>query len=121
MKLCIFYRNISQKYLKKYISVVCCIFPPAFGCYAPQTLVEICIFNVFPAKKRRKCKKATNFWQNFAKICVFEVCTKMMVSGFIPRKKHKNHGVHVAKTKGRRGDLFFPVLKSPLLVHGCQY
>ena len=29
----------------------CCIFPPAFGCCAPQRLVKIVIFSVFYAKK----------------------------------------------------------------------
>ena len=45
----------------------CCIFRPAFGCCAPQTLVEIVIFSVFSAKKLKKSKKfASNFCK---KIC----------------------------------------------------
>ena len=35
----------------------CCIFQPAIGCWALQTLVEIVIFSVFCAKKLLKSKK----------------------------------------------------------------
>ena len=47
-------------------SSICCIFQPAFGCYALQTLVKIFFFNIFWAKKleklkrRRKLKKKKN-------------------------------------------------------------
>ena len=34
--------------------VYCCIFPPGFWCWAPQTLVKIVIFSVFYAKKLKK-------------------------------------------------------------------
>ena len=49
----------------------CCIFPPAFGCCAPQTLVEIVIFSIFYAKKLKKRKKVTILLQNLAKKWVF--------------------------------------------------
>ena len=41
-----------------------CIFRPAFGCCALQTLIETVIFSVFYAKK---LKKARNLQQIFAK------------------------------------------------------
>ena len=46
---------------------VCCIFLPVFGFCAPQTLVEICFFQVFIAKKLKKQEKARNLLQNLAK------------------------------------------------------
>ena len=46
----------------------CCIFRPAFGCCALQTLVEIVIFNVFAAKN---LKKARNLQQILAKDSFF--------------------------------------------------
>ena len=42
---------------------MCCIFQPAFGCCALQTLVEIFIFNVFELKMRKK----RNLQKNLAK------------------------------------------------------
>ena len=50
-------------------SPVCCIFRPAFGCCARQTLVEIVIFSVFCAKKCKK--KARNLQQISAKNSFF--------------------------------------------------
>ena len=42
--------------------IQCCIFQPAFGCCARQTLVEIAIISVFAAKNLKKSKKfAANF------------------------------------------------------------
>ena len=45
-----------------------CIFRPAFGCCALQTLIETVIFSVFYAKK---LKKARNLQQIFAKKQLF--------------------------------------------------
>ena len=42
--------------------IACCIFRPALGCWALQTLVEIVIFNVFAAKTLKK-----QFAANFSK------------------------------------------------------
>ena len=36
------------------VGATCCIFKPAFGCFAPQTLVEIVIFSVFVLKSFKK-------------------------------------------------------------------
>ena len=36
----------------------CCIFQPAFGCCTLQSLVEICFFNGFYAKKQKKGRKS---------------------------------------------------------------
>ena len=38
-------------------SAICCIFWPALGCCALQTLAKILIFYVFHAKKQHICKK----------------------------------------------------------------
>ena len=46
-----------------------CIFWPAFGCCAPQTLVEIVIFSVLCSKK---LKKARNLEKIFAKNKIFK-------------------------------------------------
>ena len=45
--------------------VGCCIFWPAFGRCALQTLVRLCFFSIFCAKKLKKRKK--NWPQNLAK------------------------------------------------------
>ena len=48
--------------------VECCIFRPAFGCCAVQSLVKRIIFSIFSAKK---LKKARNLQQIFAKNMFF--------------------------------------------------
>ena len=45
------------KHRHLYLNNTCCIFWPAFGCCALQTLIEIVIFNVFSAKKLKKARK----------------------------------------------------------------
>ena len=47
-----------------YLSLFCCIFRPAFGCWALETLVEIVILSVFFCKK---AKKTRHLQQIFAK------------------------------------------------------
>ena len=44
-------------YVDKYFGRDCCIFQPAFGCCALQTLVKICFFNVFHAKRAENYEK----------------------------------------------------------------
>ena len=51
-------------------STECCIFWPAFGCCALQTLVEIVIFSIFSAKRAR------NLQQIFAKNMFFKFTPK---------------------------------------------
>ena len=53
------------------IKMACCIIWPAFGCCAPQTLVEICFFNVFCAKKLKKGKKSKRIDSKFSKNMFF--------------------------------------------------
>ena len=40
----------------EWFNMWCCIFRPAFGCCALQTLVEIVIFSVFAAKNLKKAR-----------------------------------------------------------------
>ena len=66
---------------------ICCIFRPAFGCYACQTLVKIVIFSVFCAKNQKKpFKKARNLRQILAKNSFFCICTRTLVDCFTPKK-----------------------------------
>ena len=58
----------------------CCIFRPEFGSCAPQTLVEICIFNVFNGKKLK--------WEKKQETCS-KFNKKMLVGCFIPRLNRK--------------------------------
>ena len=51
----------SIRFIFETIIIDCCIFLPAFGCCAPQTLVEICIFNIFNDKKLNKGEKSKKF------------------------------------------------------------
>ena len=52
--------SLSRGYTDKY--PVCCIFRPAFGCCALQTLVKIVIFSIFSAKKLKKQDICSNFF-----------------------------------------------------------
>ena len=63
--------------------VGCCIFRPAFGCCAPQKLVEIFIFSKKAEKMRKKQEICSKIYQ---KTRFFEFATKTLVEGFIPRK-----------------------------------
>ena len=54
--------------LLSFLDTLCCIFLPAFGCCALQTLVEIVIFSVFAANN---LKKARNLQQILAKNSYF--------------------------------------------------
>ena len=58
--------DIANRHLSR--KVLCCIFQPAFGCCALETLVEIVIFSIFCAKKAKKSKK---FEAKFCKKHVF--------------------------------------------------
>ena len=60
----------------------CCIFRPAFGCCALQTLVEIVIFSFFSAKK---LKKAINFQQIFAKNMFFKFAPERWSTVLFPK------------------------------------
>ena len=59
-------------YSKNVKDLTCRIFRPVFECCAPQTLVEICIFN---SKKLKKGEKARNLLQNSAKKNIFFLLT----------------------------------------------
>ena len=76
----------AGKYFIRYatdLTLSCCIFRPAFGCCALQTLVEKVIFSIFSAKN---FKKARNLQQISAKKQVFYICTRTLVDCFIPKK-----------------------------------
>ena len=45
----------------------CCIFRPAFGCFALQRLVEIVIFSIFASKNLKKTRNFSKFAANFSK------------------------------------------------------
>ena len=51
-------RKILATYQQLHSKINCCIFWPAFGCWALQTLVKICIFN---GKKLKNKKIAAKF------------------------------------------------------------
>ena len=57
----VFQKTESVHKVKMLDMISCCIFPPAFGCCAPQTLVEIVIFSIFMQKAEKIFKKVTNF------------------------------------------------------------
>ena len=83
------HREIEEK-------LYCCIFWPAFGCYAPQTLVEIVVFNVFCAKylknhKKYKFGKKTFFLSLHQKAC--RLCYSQDRSFFILKTKWLTAGV----------------------------
>ena len=63
--------------------VLCCIFWQGFGCCEYQTLVKICYFNIFCAKKLKKQRNSNTFLQNFGKNMFFKVCNKTLVECFI--------------------------------------
>ena len=44
---CLFKKAMSNKCKPIFFINICCIFGPAFGCCAPQTLVKIFIFSTF--------------------------------------------------------------------------
>ena len=52
-------------------NVICCIFGPAFGCFALQALVQIFIFNVFHDKKQKNAKEKEISCKNLPKNCFF--------------------------------------------------
>ena len=64
--------NKSEKIKQgKAVSVYCYIFWPAFGCCAPQKLVEIFIFSIYCAKKLKKWEKSRKFEAKFIKKHIF--------------------------------------------------
>ena len=59
---CIYFvENLKHRYFYLKIGHICCIFRPAFGCCACQTLVKIVIFSIFCAKNIKSKKFAANF------------------------------------------------------------
>ena len=59
----------------------CCIFQPAYGCCALQTLVEIVIFSVFCAKNLKKQEICSKILQ---KTCLFEFAPKCWSTVLFP-------------------------------------
>ena len=68
----------------KFVWQSCCIFQPAFGFCAPQTLVEIVIFSIYCAKKLQKRKKVLNLMQKLAKKVFFKFASKRWSSVLFP-------------------------------------
>ena len=64
-------------------TVGCCIFLPAFGCCALQTLVNLVIFSIFAAKN---FKKARILQQNSAKNSFFCISPKRWSAVLLPKK-----------------------------------
>ena len=93
----------------------CCIFWPAFGCCAPQMLVEIVIFSIFYAKT---LKKVTNLLQIFSKKWFFKVCTKALVECFIP---NFNKFFSLSEVKVRENDYFDKCLVCSAPRHWLKY
>ena len=60
----------------------CCIFWPAFGCCALQTLVEMAFFSIYCAKK---LKKARNLQQNYAKHIFLKFAPKCWSTVLFPK------------------------------------
>ena len=71
------------------LGLFCCILWPAFGCWALQRLVKICVFNFFLLKSWKNAKKRKICRKKIVKNCFFEVCTKTLVKCFIHRKKNR--------------------------------
>ena len=72
------------------LTLKCCIFRPAFGCCALQTLVEIVIFSIFAAKNP---KKARNLQQIYAKNSFFKFAPErwsIVIKTSLQRKKLLN-------------------------------
>ena len=69
---------------KTRVLLECCIFQPAIGCCALQTLVEIVIFSVFYAKKLKnakicyKIKQKTGFFSLYQNAGLLFFCIIVM-------------------------------------------
>ena len=72
----------------------CCIFWPAFGCWALQMLSKMCVFNVFCAKKLKKCVTKVKICWNFLQKTIFLSLHQNSGGVFYSQKKislKKNH------------------------------
>ena len=83
-------------------SIICCLFQPALGCCALQTLVQICFLRFLTPKRWKKRKKLENWCKFFSK-----------KAGFL--SLHQN-ACRCFYTQGPKVILFY----SPLYVKTCS-
>ena len=96
--------NVMLGVSKTNICCICCIFRPAFGCCALQTLVKIVIFSVFYAKNLKKQEICSKFLKKQFFLSLHQnagrlfYSKKMSISTSVWSAQHPNAGWNIQQT-----------------------